>query len=169
MNRKKLVVALAGGAAALSLIGVGAGASFTDSASASQSITRGNINLLASTDGVNFAKSVSFTDPGPVNSEAQTIHQTLTLKNFGTLPIYLKNYTITETGPAMGVAATYNGVSYPLATDGSPNGSGNTEILPGASLSVPLTYTLPAAADNTGQNTVSTATLTGNGTDSATG
>lgn len=163
MNRKKLGVAIVGGAAALSLIGVGAGASFTDSASASQPITRGSINLgVGSAPGATGNKTVTFADPGPLDSAAHDVPETLYLHNYGTLPEKLTSVDITGSGPetvtlaALGVSGVGPG-HYDLS------GAGIT-IPAGGDASYPLTFSIPAATDaNQGQT--SSLTLTLNGTD----
>jgi predicted ribosomally synthesized peptide with SipW-like signal peptide len=87
MNRKKLAVGIAGGAAVLSLIGVGAGASFTDAVAATQSVQAGTLNMTvagpagSSTDG----KTVTLAATSPENSTFTTGPQLITTTNSGNI------------------------------------------------------------------------------------
>ena len=45
MKRNKLAIAIVGGVASLSLLGLGAGASFTDAVAATQQVTAGTMNM----------------------------------------------------------------------------------------------------------------------------
>ena len=63
MNIRKLLVGVAGLAAAASLIGLGAGASFTDAVSATQTVTAGTMNM--GIDQAGGAKSYTLSPAGP--------------------------------------------------------------------------------------------------------
>jgi hypothetical protein len=164
MNKKKVLVGVAGLAAAGSLVGLGAGASFTDSASAAQNITRGSINLgVGTSPGNTGQKSVSFTDPGPVDSQAHDVNDTLYLHNYGNLPEHLQSVDITGNGPET-VTLSALGVSGIGPGHYDISGAGIT-IPAGGDVSYPLTFSIPAAADNSAQGQTSGLTLTLNGTD----
>lgn len=83
MNRKKITVAVAGGAAALSLLGVGVGASFTDSVSASQSVNAGTLNL--GIDQAGGAKSYTLPATPAEGSTFTTGPQLVTTRNNGNI------------------------------------------------------------------------------------
>ena len=85
MNRRKLVVAIAGGAAALSLIGVGAGATFTDAVAATQSVNAGTMNL--GIDQAGGAKSYTLPSTAPVGSTFTTGPQLVTTRNNGNITV----------------------------------------------------------------------------------
>jgi predicted ribosomally synthesized peptide with SipW-like signal peptide len=176
MNRKKIVVGLAGGVAAFSLIGAGVGASFTDKASASQTITRGFINLQMATDATNYAKTVSFTDPGPVGGSATSVPQTLSIRNNGDVTEKLAGLVLAEgPGTPIDVKIGYNGQTYDLgSTSGSTNLTGaGISLTAHQVISVAVTYTLPAEDENFGNSMnpaptvdqVSSVSLTIHGTD----
>jgi hypothetical protein len=85
MNRKKLVVAMAGGASALALIGVGAGASFTDAIAASQSVTAGTMNVgIVQASG---AKTYALPLAGPEASTFNTGANPVTIQNYGNIAV----------------------------------------------------------------------------------
>ena len=159
MNKRKIIVAGAGAAAALSLIGVGAGASFTDAASASQSVTAGTINLGMSADGGGFGKSVSFASPDLVTSAGTTFIRTLTVENFGTLPVHVNSYDISTQGDLPMTVSTYGQT---LANGHNPL-SGIT-LQPNTPLTVTLTFVVPPLG-NEYQGHSKTFTITANGTD----
>ncbi len=148
MNPKKLAVALGGGIAALSLIGAGVGASFTDKATASQTITRGSINLLVSSDNNNdYAKSATFSDPGPITSAAQTISKTLYVYNAGDLTEHVTGLVCTTTDSS--VTVDFNGS--PVTCTG--NSTVGITVLPGQVIPIPVSYNLPEATANFGGST----------------
>jgi hypothetical protein len=83
MNRKKIIVGLAGGVAALSLIGAGAGATFTDSVSAAQSVNAGTLHL--GIDQAGGAKSYTLPATAPEGSTFTTGPQLVTTRNNGNI------------------------------------------------------------------------------------
>jgi len=79
----KFVKAGALGVAALGLVGVGAGATFTDSVHAQQVIKTGTLDLGISDDGATFASSVSDSYADEASDMSETL--TVTVKNLGSL------------------------------------------------------------------------------------
>jgi predicted ribosomally synthesized peptide with SipW-like signal peptide len=159
MNKRKIVVAGAGAVAALSLIGVGAGASFTDAASASQSVTAGSINLGMSADGGDFNKSVSFATPALITSAGTTFTRTLTVENFGTLPVHVNSYSVTTQGDLPMTVSTFG----QNLTNGTNPLSGIT-LAPNTPMTVTLTFVVPPIG-NEYEGHSKTFTITANGTD----
>ena len=84
MNIRKLLVGVAGLAAAASLIGLGAGASFTDAVSATQTVTAGTMNM--GIDQAGGAKSYTLSPAGPKGSTFTTGQQLVTTRNNGNIP-----------------------------------------------------------------------------------
>jgi predicted ribosomally synthesized peptide with SipW-like signal peptide len=84
-TRSALVV-LASGAATLAVVGVGAGATFTDSTHSTQKIQAGTLNMrVTSADGSTSGdgKTVTFPDAAPVNSTFKTAAHTVVIHNAG--------------------------------------------------------------------------------------
>jgi hypothetical protein len=98
MHFNKLVVTGAAAFASIALVGLGAGASFTDSFSASQHIATGKINVeLSPTGSGGWAKSLAL--PAQDN-QGSTIDFSTTVyaENFGSLSAVLDNFTVTDAG-----------------------------------------------------------------------
>lgn len=83
MNRRKIVVGIAGGAAVLSLIGVGAGASFTDAVAATQTVNAGTLTLGIEQAGGQHSYTLPAT--APEGSTFTTGPQLVTTHNYGTV------------------------------------------------------------------------------------
>jgi hypothetical protein len=183
MNRKKIVVALAGGTVALSLVGAGVGASYSSSASAAQEASTGSINLLAATgpgDPGNtisaFGAGVSFNPADNLGSAGITKATNVEILNTGSLPAYIHSFTITHTGslpinvsfPAGIVGAFNTSVladgTYPVNTAFGAN----TFTVPansGANRQYGVTFSVPADSP---QGESGTVTVTANATDTPT-
>ena len=89
-SKNKFLAAGALGVAALGLVGVGTGASFTDAVHTTQKVTAGTLDMrLSSTaDGAsisNDGKTVSFKDLGPTQSTFSSGAQPATIKNVGNI------------------------------------------------------------------------------------
>jgi hypothetical protein len=141
MKRNKLAIAVVGGVASLSLLGLGAGASFTDTASASQHVSTGTINLQLSTDGgATFSKSVAFTPDSNLTSAGESVSKTLTYFNQGSLPVKISSVHLDLGGPIV-IGVQTGG----LTLHAGDNPITPTFVLnPGVSASVPVTITVPA-------------------------
>jgi hypothetical protein len=83
MNRKKLIIGLAGGVAAFSLVGAGVGASFTDAVAATQSVNAGSMNM--GIDQAGGAKSYTLPATAPEGSTFTTGPQLVTTRNNGNI------------------------------------------------------------------------------------
>ncbi len=162
MNGKKLTVAIVGGAAALSLVGIGAGASFTDAASASQHVSTGTINLLLSTDGSNFGKSVAFAPDNNLTSAGETVTKPLIIANTGSLPVHITNVNLAESGIPIGVGGVLNGNPITISPGDTAVPAGVLTIPAGGSVSEQITFTVGA---QTQQGAVGDAVITISGTD----
>jgi hypothetical protein len=165
MNRKKLIVGIAGGVTALSLIGAGVGATYTDSASAAQEASTGTINIGAFTSdapGV-IGKSVSFTPADNLGSAGLTKSASIGVVEVGSLPAKFVSITVSHTGPlTVGVSSGFFNGGAPMA-DGTYPG-----VLPltlpaneGGNGSFNVTYTV---APDSPQGESGTVTITVNGT-----
>ncbi len=102
MNLRKAAVTLAMGGAALTLIGVGVGASFTDSATATENISVGTFALqLSSTQaGVNVVNdhTITYTVPTLTSSAAGSAPLAFSVKDNGTIPMSSVTITAVVTG-----------------------------------------------------------------------
>lgn len=97
---RTILTAAAVGVAALALIGAGAGATFNDSVSATQTITAGTMNLQI-TDGAGGTvsqggKSVTLPAFGPTGSTFETTHRVITVTNNGDIKATALAFQITE-------------------------------------------------------------------------
>jgi predicted ribosomally synthesized peptide with SipW-like signal peptide len=86
-SKRKISIAAGLGVAALGLVGVGTGASFTDSVSTQQQVSAGHMNVQISTDNVNFSKSGQWDNFGPVGSTFDTTMHDAVIKNNGDIPV----------------------------------------------------------------------------------
>jgi predicted ribosomally synthesized peptide with SipW-like signal peptide len=86
-SKRKISIAAGLGVAALGLVGVGTGASFTDSVSTQQQVSAGHMNVQVSTDGSNFSKSAAWSNFGPVGSTFDTTMHDAIIKNSGDIPV----------------------------------------------------------------------------------
>jgi hypothetical protein len=97
---RKILLAGAVGVSALALIGTGAGATFTDSVDATQTITIGAMRLqVTSPTGIVSADGRTVTMPavGPVGSIFETKNSVITIKNVGDLPVKPMSFQMRET------------------------------------------------------------------------
>lgn len=167
MNRKKLVVGIAGGVTALSLIGAGVGATYTDSASASQEASTGTINIGAFTSdapGV-IGKSVSFTPADNLGSTGLTKSASIGVVEVGSLAAKFVSITVSHTGPLtvdvssslFNGGATLADGTYSVPIPGGLSLPANS----GGNASFPVTYTV---APDSPQGESGTVTITVNGT-----
>jgi predicted ribosomally synthesized peptide with SipW-like signal peptide len=120
MNRKKLVVGLAGGAAAVSLLGVGVGASFTDAVSASQTVTAGSMNM--GIDQAGGAKSYTLPAAGPEGSTFTTPETLVTTRNNGNITA---NAITLSASDQNNNATLKNALQVVVKSYDGPNGTGN--------------------------------------------
>jgi hypothetical protein len=90
-NSRKILTAGAVGVAALALIGTGAGATFTDAVQAHRTINAGTMNVQISNGGGGSVsadgKSVTLSPVGPTGSTFESTQQTVTIKNYGNIPV----------------------------------------------------------------------------------
>jgi predicted ribosomally synthesized peptide with SipW-like signal peptide len=86
-SKRKIAITAGLGVAALSLVGVGTGATFTDSVSTQQQVSAGHMNVQVSTDGSNFSKSADWSNFGPVGSTFDTTMHDAVIKNNGDIPV----------------------------------------------------------------------------------
>jgi hypothetical protein len=95
---RKVLTAGAVGVAALALIGVGAGATFTDAVHANRTITGGTMNVQITAGGNISAdhKSVTLSPVGPTGSTFESAHQVITIKNNGNIPATADAIQMTE-------------------------------------------------------------------------
>jgi predicted ribosomally synthesized peptide with SipW-like signal peptide len=89
-SKNKFLAAGALGVAALGLVGVGTGASFTDAVHTTQKVTAGTLNMQLSTTASgasvsNDGKTVSFKDLGPTQSTFSSGAQPATITNAGNI------------------------------------------------------------------------------------
>jgi predicted ribosomally synthesized peptide with SipW-like signal peptide len=112
MQFSRPLVLVAGAAiAGIALIGVGAGATFTDSTTSSQKITAGTMNVVVSAAGATQGSTdcsspdanctaLTLPDVGPVGSTFETTPIRVNITNKGNIPAYY--YSIKITAPADG-------------------------------------------------------------------
>jgi len=97
---RKVLIAGAIGVAALALIGAGAGATFTGSVNAAQTITAGTMNLQITNGGGGTVspdgKSVTLPAFGPTGSTFETTHRVLTVTNTGNVTVTTLAFQMTE-------------------------------------------------------------------------
>jgi hypothetical protein len=90
-NSRKILTAGAVGVAALALIGTGAGATFTDAVQAHRTVTAGTMDVRISDGGGGTVsangKSVTLSPVGPTGSTFESAQQTVTVKNYGDIPV----------------------------------------------------------------------------------
>lgn len=100
---RKFLAAGALGVAAIALVGTGAGATFTDHADATQTITAGTMGLTITDGGggtvSNNGRSVALPDFGPTGSTFETTHRILTVTNTGDVPVSSVAFQMTESHP----------------------------------------------------------------------
>jgi hypothetical protein len=97
---RKILIAGALGVAALALIGTGAGATFTNSVNATETITAGTMNLQI-TDGAGGAvstdgHSVTLSALAPTGSTFETDHKVITVKNTGNITVKSLAFQMSE-------------------------------------------------------------------------
>lgn len=155
INARKVATVAAAGAVGLSLFGAGVGASFTDSAAAGQHVSTGTVNLLVSTDGQNWAKSVTFAPDGPINSQGETANKLIYVENTGNLAMSINSIDIVKSGNLPVTVASYFSL-------GLPNGGMPFPLAPNGHAFAMLTYTVPADSP---QGASTDITVTVNGTD----
>ncbi len=97
---RKLLTAGAVGVAALALVGTGAGATFTDAVQAHRTINAGTMDVRISDGGGGTVsangKSVTLSPVGPTGSTFESDHQTVTVKNYGNIPVTSDAIQMTE-------------------------------------------------------------------------
>ncbi|MGA8417544.1 MAG: hypothetical protein WB808_13125 [Candidatus Dormiibacterota bacterium] len=139
MNLRKAAVTLAMGGAALTLVGVGVGASFTDSATATENISVGTfgIQLNPVTAGMTVIDShhIALTIPALQSSAAGSAPMVFTVTNTGTIPA-----TITVTAGAVSGDSNFTAIAGPTAF--VVNGSATS-----ANVSVGLSWPVLSNAD----------------------
>lgn len=145
MNRRKIVVGIAGGAAVLSLIGVGAGASFTDAVAATQSVNTGTLNL--GIDEAGGAKSYTLPATVPQGSTFDTGPQQVTTRNNGNITA---NAILLSASDVNNNAALHDGLHVKIVSSGATAYDGPLSGLEAS----PLTLTGPVAPGATDPFTV---------------
>jgi predicted ribosomally synthesized peptide with SipW-like signal peptide len=144
-------MAAAAGVAGMALIGVGAGASFTDSVSANQHIDTGTLVLnISSPDGTasNNGHTISWSLANSGSNVDQS--HTVTVTNAGSLPLTLTTASFTDPGHgtqlAQDLQANFDGNTGTLASIEAPPyqcfGAVCT-LAPGGTYEFPLNYTNP--------------------------
>lgn len=101
MNLRKAAVTLAMGGAALTLVGVGVGASFTDMATATENISVGTfaLQLSATQSGVTVVNDHTITYSAPlITSSTGTAPMAFTVKDNGTIAMTSVTITAALTG-----------------------------------------------------------------------
>jgi hypothetical protein len=157
MNRKKLLVAFAGGTAALALIGVGAGASFTASVASSQSVSAGTMHIDVSAPGASCASSdgygcqaLTLPGVGPVGSTFDTAPTVVTVKNTGNIPVYFSSIQMTETHDLNSAASNALGSEMNVcikSTDPASDGGGGPWVEGNGPLSTAVSL-VPSVVEN---------------------
>jgi len=110
MSVSRPVLALAGAAiAGIALVGVGAGATFTDATSSSQQITAGSLNVVVSSPDVAGCrtaaagcKSLTLAAVGPVSSTFETPATHVTITNNSDIPAHFAAIQISTPGTEAG-------------------------------------------------------------------
>lgn len=150
MNHKKLVVAIAGGASAFALIGVGAGASFTDAVAASQTITAGTMNV--GIDQAYGAKSYALSATAPEASTFTTGAQPVTIRNNGNIAVNAFQVSATDLSNN---AALKSGLWVKITSYNAEDEAGGSNVVYDGTLAgleaSALTVTGPITAGHTDQ------------------
>jgi len=124
MKRNKLAIAIVGGVASLSLLGLGAGASFTDAVAATQQVTAGTMNMgIAEAGG---AKSWTLPAAGPEASTFTTGQELVTTTNYGNIPANAIHLAVTETSNN---AALLAGLNIKIESWTAPNMGGSLVLV----------------------------------------
>jgi hypothetical protein len=152
----KILLAGTAAVAGLALVGVGAGASFTDSADAHQHIDTGTLTLnISAPDGTvsngGHTVSWSITNSGSQIDQSHSV----TLTNVGSLPMLLTTAVFSDPGSGTALAndlqANFDGNTGSLAAVEAPTYTCQgpaCSLAPGGSLTIPLDYTSPAGGLN---------------------
>ena len=98
ISRKKLAVVSLLGIGALGLVGVGAGASFTDSVSATQRINTGTLSMAISSDAGGTVNGKSLTYKLENSGSKIDEKHTVTVTNTGSLPLVLSSVSVHPDG-----------------------------------------------------------------------
>jgi predicted ribosomally synthesized peptide with SipW-like signal peptide len=156
LGMRKVVLVGAMGVAALGLVGVGTGASFTDSVSVTQKVTAGHINMQVTGPAGSTVngKTVSLADTAPLGSTFKTGPQNVAIINAGNISVtaWQLSFDYVVNGDATASAALA-GQMYAKVTSNDPTQGaqvlfdGKVSDLKGRQLAVtgPLA---PGASDN---------------------
>jgi predicted ribosomally synthesized peptide with SipW-like signal peptide len=114
VSKRKLAALGAAGAAAISLIGVGAGASWTDSVQASQNVSTGNLAVQirpdVPADGTVSGNSLTFNAVGPLGSTFHTSALQFDVRNVGSLDANTVHLALSDVASGTGGSALESGL-----------------------------------------------------------